>query len=220
MAKSDQTKQKLYETALQLFLKDGFDRTTMRAIASATGVAPGGIYYYFESKEAVIQEYYNNSHEDHELQLGDFLAQESDFEARLRGVLKSKIEVALPYRNVARALYRVAANPESPSSPFSEASKELRLKSLHLFEEVVAGSKTKFSPEVRKLLPKYLWLFQMGVILFWIYDESKDSKKTFELIDQTVPLIAWMNTMIQSPLSAPFRKKIMATLEKFEPQLS
>ena len=57
----------------------------------------------------------------------------------------------------------------------------------------------------------------MGVILFWIYDNSKGSKKTFELIDKTVPLIDSVHKALQSPLAAPFRKQILSTLKSFMP---
>lgn len=217
--KSDLTRERLFHAALDLFAKKGFDETTMRAIAAEAGVAPGATYYYFESKESIAYEYYQQSQIDHEKALSNFLEQESRFSRRLHRVVTSKIEVALPYKDMARALYRVAANPQSPLSPFSEESKRVRLQSLGLFIEVVRGSKEKFHPEVKKLLPEFLWLYQMGVILFWIYDESKGSQKTFDFIDKTIPLIESMNDIIQSPLAAPFRKKIISTLKSFAPDL-
>lgn len=217
--KSDLTRERLFQIAMSLFAKKGFDATTMRAIAAEAGVAPGATYYYFDSKESIVYEYYKQSQRDHEKVLEGFLEQESSFSKRLHRVVASKIEVALPYKNMARALYRIAANPESPLSPFSEESKQVRLQALGIFGNVVNGSKDKFHPEIKKLLPEFLWLYQMGIILFWLYDDSNDSAKTFELIDKTVPLLDSMNQMIQSPLAAPFRKKIISTLISFAPDL-
>jgi AcrR family transcriptional regulator len=191
----------------------------MRAIAAKAGVAPGASYYHFASKESLIQEYYEKLHSDHEEALQGFFDREPDFEKRLRRVVRSKIEIAEPHKNMARALYRVAANPESPLSPFSESSKELRLKAIKIFEETVAGSRGKFHRDVKPLLPKYLWMYQMAIILHWIYDTSEKSKRTYELIDKTVPLIVWFNDTLQSTWAAPFRKKIFAALKSFEPDL-
>ncbi len=219
MGRADFTKQRLFETAMTLFAKEGFEKTTMRAIAAKAGVAPGASYYYFASKESLIQAYYEKLHVDHEQLLEGFFDQEKDFAKRLNHVVRTKIELAEPNKDMARALYRVAANPQSPLSPFSEPSKELRLKSLKIFEDVVAGSDEKFHSEVRALLPKYLFMYQMAVILHWIYDSSENSKRTFELIDQTVPLIVWLNETLRSPWAAPFRKKILAALKSFEPNL-
>lgn len=219
MGKAEWTKENLFQAAMQVFAKDGFEKATMRAIAAKAGVAAGAGYYYFASKESYVQEYYRRSHEVHIQSLGDFLDTEKSFEKRLHRVVTSKIEQAELYKTMARALYRVAANPESELSPFSETSKNLRLESLQLFEVVVKGSKDKFLTEVEPLIAKYLWFYQMGVILYWIYDTSKGSRKTMELIDKTVPLIVWMNEMLQSAWSAPFRKKILSVLKSFEPNL-
>ncbi len=219
MGRAEFTKQLLFDTAMGLFAKQGFEETTMRDIAAKAGVAPGASYYYFDSKEALIQEYYAKLHVDHEKALEGYFDKEKDFEKRLHHVVRLKIELAEPNKDMARALFRVAANPQSPLSPFSGESKELRLKALAIFENVVEGSRTKFRPEIRVLLPKYLWMYQMAVILHWIYDESPGSKRTYELIDKTVPLIVWLNDSLQSAWAAPFRKKILAALKSFEPSL-
>lgn len=220
MGKAEQTKESLFKTAMAMFAKEGFEKATMRAIAAKAGVAPGASYYHYESKESFIQEYYLRSHEDHVAALAGFFEKEKNFEKRLHEVVKSKIEIAEPNKEIARALFRVAANPQSEMSPFSKTSRDLRLKSLALFEQVLEGSTSKVHEDVRELLPKYLWFYQMGVILYWIYDDSPKSKKTFELIDKTVPLIVWMNELMQSAWAAPFRKKILSALKSFEPDLN
>jgi AcrR family transcriptional regulator len=217
--KSDFTRERLFHTAMDMFAKQGFDATTMRAIASEVGVAPGATYYYFASKESIAYEYYKQSQKDHEEALAGFFAQEKGFSKRLHRVVTSKIEVALPHKDMVRALFRVAANPQSPLSPFSEESKEVRLEALAIFASLVVDCEDRFHPEIKKLLPEFLWLYQMGIILFWIYDQSKDSRRTFEFIDRTVPLLESLNQMIQSPLAAPFRKKIIAMLKSFAPDL-
>lgn len=218
--KSDHTRQRLYQAALKLIARKGFDAATMRTIASEAGVAPGATYYYFASKEALVHEYYKKSHDDHVEILSSYLLSETDFAQRLHRTVASKIEAAQPHKNMARALYRSAADPLSPLSPFSEDSKELRLKSLAIFREVVDGAREKFSPELKVMLPEYLWMYQMGVILFWIYDDSEGSKRTFDLIEQTVPVIESALHTIQSPLAAPFRGRILKLLMSFAPDLS
>jgi AcrR family transcriptional regulator len=219
LKKSDVTRSRLFQVAMRMISEKGFDATTMRAIAAEAEVAPGATYYYFESKESFVYEYYKQSQDDHEKALARYFESERSFSKRLHRAVTSKIELAMPYKNMARALYRVAANPESPLSPFSEESKQLRLRALAIFREVVEGSDKNFHPEIKKLLPEFLWLYQMGIILFWIYDDSQDSKKTFELIDKTLPLIDSTNQMIQSPFAAPFRKKFISTLKSFSPIL-
>lgn len=219
MGRSEITRESLFQAALKLFARDGFEKTTMRAIAAKAEVAPGASYYYYSSKESLIQEFYNRLHQDHINALDDFLKTEKNFEKRLHRTVTSKMELAEPYKDMSRALYRVAANPESEMSPFSKTSQTLRLESLAIFEDVVKNSDARFHEDFVGMLPKYLWFYQMGIILYWIYDSSKNSKKTYDLIDKTVPLIVWMNEMLRSPLAAPFRKKIFSVLKSFEPHM-
>ena len=47
-------RRQLLDTALQLFAERGFDRTTIKDICQAAGVAQGLVYHYFPSKEAML----------------------------------------------------------------------------------------------------------------------------------------------------------------------
>lgn len=217
--KAEATKEKLFETAIRMIAREGFEATTMRKIAAAADMAPGAIYYHFASKEAVVQEYYRRSHVDHEAALHDFFATEKSLAKRLRHVVTTKIEVAEPYKDMAVALFANAANPKSPLSPFSEDSRETRESALRQFTELVDGTEDSIHRDLRPLLPKYLWLYEMGVILFWIYDRSPDSRNTYRLIDKTVPLIVQMNETLNSTLGRFLRKRVIALLEEFEPTL-
>jgi AcrR family transcriptional regulator len=53
---STETRQRIIRTALRIFLEKGYDRTSMRAISTEAGVTKGGVYHYFESKEALFRE--------------------------------------------------------------------------------------------------------------------------------------------------------------------
>ena len=56
--KSEQTRQRILEAALELFRVKGFAAATMREVAVAAGVATGAAYYYFPSKEAIVLAFY------------------------------------------------------------------------------------------------------------------------------------------------------------------
>ena len=60
-SKGEQTRAVIVEAALRLFRENGYEATTMRAIAKEAGVATGNAYYYFGSKEELIQVYYARS---------------------------------------------------------------------------------------------------------------------------------------------------------------
>jgi AcrR family transcriptional regulator len=63
--KGEQTRAAIAEAALRMFREHGYEATTMRAIAKEVGVATGNAYYYFDSKEELIQEYYARNQADH-----------------------------------------------------------------------------------------------------------------------------------------------------------
>jgi len=52
--RAEDTRRKIYESALSLFREKGFKQTTMRDIAAKAGVALGGAYYYFSTKDAIV----------------------------------------------------------------------------------------------------------------------------------------------------------------------
>ena len=117
--KADRTRRHILDTALRLFRERGYDGTTMRAIASEAGVSLGSAYYYFKSKEHLIQPYYANSHREHLTACIEILETEISLKERLRQVLHAKIDTSAPYHLFAGQLFRTAANPASPLKPFS-----------------------------------------------------------------------------------------------------
>lgn len=55
---------------------------------------------------------------------------------------------------------------------------------------MVAGAKdVKLSVELREMLPELLWLYQMGIVLFWVHDSSPGAAKTYVLVQRTIPLV-------------------------------
>src|SRR3989442_11159208 len=114
----------------------------MRAIAERAEVALGNAYYYFHSKEHLIQAFYGRTHEEHLTASDSVLKKEGDLKARLLGVMRAKIATVEPYHQFAGKLFRTAADPRSPLNPFSDESDPVRRESIAVFAEVVAGSKT------------------------------------------------------------------------------
>ena len=53
--RGEQTRQEIIRAALPLFSQQGYHGTSMRQIAAAAGIALGGIYNHFESKEAIFR---------------------------------------------------------------------------------------------------------------------------------------------------------------------
>lgn len=54
---SSRTRQRLYETATELFLRQGYENTTIRQIAAAAEVSTGTVYRYFPNKSDFLTFY-------------------------------------------------------------------------------------------------------------------------------------------------------------------
>ena len=186
--RAEQTRTAITEAALRLFRENGYEATTMRAIAQEAGVSTGNAYYYFGSKEELVQQFYAHTHADHVAACRAILETETDFATRLRGTLRAMIDVNGPYHAFAARFFKYAAEPSSPLSPFSKESSPARDAAIALFREVVEGSTTRIDRELRAQLPELLWLYSMGIVLFWVHDASPGCAKTYQLIDRTVPL--------------------------------
>ena len=213
-ARAEQTRSAIIEAALRLFRERGYDASTMRAIASAAGVSTGNAYYYFSSKEDLIQEFYLRSHAEHAAACRDVLDRHDEFAARLRGTVRSLIDVLDPYHAFAATFYKNAAEPSSPLSPFSKESSAARDASIALYASVVAGSSARIDRELRAELPELLWLYSLGVVLFWVYDMSPDRARTYRLIDATVPLVDRLISLARVPVLRGTTRELVALIRE------
>lgn len=188
--KSERTRALIVEAALGLFRERGYERTTMRAVAEAAGVSVGNAYYYFRSKEELVQGFYDQLAAEHTAAAAEPLVASTDLGERLRATLLAWLAVAEPYHSLGGRFFAVAAQPGNPLSPFSEASYPAREVSLSLYREVVSGSSIRVADELAPDLPELLWLYHLGIVLFWVHDDSAGVRRTRALVERTVPMVA------------------------------
>jgi AcrR family transcriptional regulator len=212
--KGDQTKALILETALEMFQERGYEQTTMRAIAEKAKLSLGNAYYYFHSKEYLIQAFYHRTHEQHMAAALPVLEKETSLKSRLLNVMRLKIDTLNPYHEFAGQLFKTAANPESPLNPFAEESDPVRRDSIELFDRVVEGSKARIPKDLRAELPYLLWVYHMGIILFWIHDPSPKHRRTYRLIDHTVDLLDKLISLASNPFMRPLRKQALRLLDE------
>lgn len=207
--KGERTRQLILETALESFQAKGYDATTMRGIAKQAGLSVGNAYYYFPSKEHIVQAFYGRIAEDAILACSPVLDEEQAFAKRLRGVLRRKLEVIEPYHRFSGAIAAAALDPKSPISPFSSESSPVRAAVIAFYERLVEGSKERIHKELRPELPEMLWLVGEGLALYWVYDESPGRERTLEMIDDVSELLGRLVKMAGLPLLGPVRKLVL-----------
>src|SRR5829696_9004862 len=123
------------------------------AAAAAGGVSVGNAYYYYESKEHLIQAYYEQIGTTHRALAMPRLADTRPLADRLRIALRTHLEVCEPYRAFAGGFFKVAADPRSPLSPFSPQSAVARDEAIDFFATVVDGSSARMPAALRAELP-------------------------------------------------------------------
>ncbi|HEV8431507.1 MAG TPA: TetR family transcriptional regulator [Pyrinomonadaceae bacterium] len=214
LGKGDQTKALILETALEMFRERGYDETTMRAVAQKAGVSLGNAYYYFRSKEYLIQAFYQRLHESHLEVVLPALENEKTLKARLLTVVRTKIETMEPYHQFAGVLFKTAAHPQSPLNPFADETDPVRQASIQLFDLVLAGTKARIPNDLRAELPYLLWVYHMGIVLFWIHDSSPKHRRTYRLINHTVDLLDKLIHLASNPFMRPLRKQALRLLDE------
>jgi AcrR family transcriptional regulator len=218
-ARGDQTKSLILDTALEMVRERGYENTTMRAIAEKAGVSLGNAYYYFSSKEHLVQAFYQHLHESHLAAALPSLEHEKTLKARLLTVMRSKIETLKPYHKFAGVLFKTAADPKSPLNPFADESDPVRQQSLQLFEKIVEGTQARIPKDLRAELAYLLWLYHMGIILFWIHDASPKQRRTYRMLDHTVDLVDKLIHLASNPFMRPLRKQALRMIDEIRESL-
>ena len=211
-AKAEETRERILDAALRLFREKGFDETTMRDVSSEAGVATGAAYYYFRSKEDLVMGFYRRTAEESKESVAEALGNSRDLRKRIRAVIEQKLEQFQEHRRLLAGLVRVGINPRHPLSPFAPETKEMRDESIAAFQQAIDGASVHVPKDLAPDLPRLLWLYQMGVIFFWVFDESKGQVRTRLLLDGTIDLVVRLLQLASLPLMGSVRKKAIAVL--------
>jgi AcrR family transcriptional regulator len=187
--KSARTRSTIIDAALRLFRERGYEATTMRAIAAEAGVSVGNAYYYFSSKEELIQGFYDRAQVDHAAAARPVLDGTADLTARIVGVVEAWLTTMEPFRPFAAKFYKHAAEPTSPLSPFSPDSSPARSAAVELWREVLEGSTTRIPRRLRDDLPEMVWLYFMCIVLLWVHDPTPDGSATRNVVTTSAPLV-------------------------------
>jgi AcrR family transcriptional regulator len=215
--KAEETRKRILEAALRLFMEEGYEKATMRRIAQDAGLTPGATYYHFPSKENIVFHFYESSFADHVAAVDRILETERGLRERLSGVIAAHLKVAEPFHSISKALYRTAADPAHPLSPFSAESKSLRDKNIGIFARALEGHTSGLTKPVREKLPELLWLYKMGVILFWLYDDSPEQAKTYRFLDQTSDILVKIIRLSKVPGVGSFANRLVKLVDDFKP---
>jgi AcrR family transcriptional regulator len=210
--RAEDTRRRICDAALELFREKGFEQTTMRDIARKAEVALGAAYYYFASKEAIVLEFYRQMQEASHETILEAMQGKRKLKDRIQCILEKRIELLTPNRKFCDALFRHSADSTDPLSPFSEEARPIREGAIDHLRIAVEGGDVKVNAELKPHLPYLLWLYQMGLVLFWIYDRSPQQERTRQLMEKSLGLVVNLIRLAGLPLMRPLRRTVLELL--------
>ena len=199
MGKSEETRRKISEIALASFQERGYEQTTLRLIAAEAEISVGNAYYYFPTKNHLVQELYARVQEAHLSNAEVALVGKTDIAERLEIAMRIGLEGLAPYHDSAPGFLSAAIAPQSPVSPFGEDSEGPRELAVSVFRLVVEESTTTIPAELRERLPELLWLAYMALALFWVYDNTPAQKKSRRLVSRGTKLFGTVHPLARLP---------------------
>ncbi|MBM9545420.1 TetR family transcriptional regulator [Leptospira sp. 201903074] len=200
VTKREVTKEKIYNSAITLFQKDGYELATMRRIAKEAGVSLGSTYYHFKTKEEIVLHFYRESQIEVKQLSSQFFKTTRDFKARLKFIILTQLEIFFEYKIFLQVLARHAGDPSHSLSPFSPETSLIREEAVGLIRDALETSNLKIREDLAAILPELLWMEQMGLIYFWLSDSSKSYISTKLLMNDSLELTFKLIKLSNFPL--------------------
>jgi AcrR family transcriptional regulator len=205
--KRDATRRHLLERALALFQERGVEGTTMRDIAKAAGMSLGAAYYYFPSKEALVFAFYEDNQAE---------AERTELHGSLRdqlgALLHAKLRSIHAQRHMLGTIVQRLIDPGDPLSAFSAQGRAIRERSIELFAKPLRDA--GLPAQSVGMAAHALWLFQLGIMLVYINDDSPGQKRTHGLVDDALDMLVPMMPLLATPIGAGLVAKVTAALAR------
>ena len=132
------------------------------------------------------------------------------------GVAGTWLDLMDPYRAFAGKFFKNAAEPTSPLSPFSPESAPAREAAISLWREVIDGSDARIPKRLRPDLPELVWLYFMGIVLFWVHDPTEGASATRAVVARTAPLLVRAIGLTRLPVMGKMMDDVVGTLHEIK----
>ncbi|TNE92815.1 MAG: TetR/AcrR family transcriptional regulator [Deltaproteobacteria bacterium] len=195
--KGEATRQKLLDTAVELFTTQGYEKTTMRAVAREAGVSVGLAYRYFEGKEALVAGLYAGLAERF---VAEVALPEGSWTSRGLHALNVSLALLEPHRGVLAQLMASSFAHHRLSPALADSAAQVEA----VFRDAVSGA--RMPPPQAERLGEVLYFGQLLVLLFWVLDQSEGQRATRALrawLAGTVPMLGFA-VMVPGVLSPVF----------------
>lgn len=195
--KAQQTRQLILNTALDLFIRKGYEAATMREIAAEAKVSLGLAYRYFDSKEALVLSLYQQMAAETDNVVEKLPA--GTVAQRFWLTMTTRLEQNLPYRDAFGALFGTMMTPKSNVELLSADAEAMRQRAESAFVALVTHASDSPRPAQIREVGRFLNIIHFMVILFWLLDRSAEQRATKSLLRFICDLLPWLLRGISFP---------------------
>jgi AcrR family transcriptional regulator len=161
LSRGERTRSEIIQAAHDLFIQQGYHGTSMRQIATQVGIAPGGLYNHFESKEQVFKAVFIEYHPYREIFPFIDDVNKKDIEQFLRASIHRMVQVMQQRPDFMNLMFIEIV--EFKSSHIQELFNLLMPQAMQLISSVMQAHQE----QVRPIPP--LMLMRMFIGLFFAY---------------------------------------------------
>lgn len=209
--KAEATRAAILEAALDQFRDDGFDASTMQAIADRAGVAKSAAYYYFPAKDAIINAWYESIQTQVETLCTEAFVRLPKLRDRLGVAMFAKLDSTRKDRRLLGIVFRYTGEPDHPLSCLGKQQAGMRIRATNIFRDAIGSE--KLPVDLHQLLPVALWSMQMGLLIMFLYDNSPNQRRTRRLADGALDLTIKLLVLVKLPILRPVRTRVLTLLK-------
>lgn len=188
-AQKKRNRDKIISAAVDLIIKKGVKAATMRRIAQDAGVGDATIYNYFPTKEAIIYAYYKDKFDEVVQRLNAITDyQEFTFREQLQAFFETKLDLFIHDREFIEKTFKPAF---LTFSQHYNRIRPIKDKFMAVVEEIFATAvESGEVPEqaFRELTLQMFWEYYIGVVLYWVRDDSDRFESTSLMVDKSMDL--------------------------------
>lgn len=209
--KAQQTRQRIFDTAIMLFVEKGYEETTMIDIANGADCSPGLAYRYFSGKDALVLELWQHLANEFASKIDTI--QDENWVDRYYHAMQMKIEQLLPYRDVIRETAGAAMSPSSGVAIISEETAEYRDVMLDSF--VTLGEGANNAPQGIESQQQAILMYgiHLVMILVWIYDRTPDQRLTQRALSFMYDTMKLVRPLLMLPPVSGSFKRLASIME-------
>ncbi len=173
MGKED-SKERILAAAIRDFAQKGFANTSMNDIVRASGLSKGGVYWHFESKDAIVEAVFDQFFSEQAAQTEAILAQDGRAADKLKRIARAagqQAEMWLAQFPSPMEFYALAVRDTSLSQTLRRYFVENEIRLAELIELGIADGQLR-PVDAGQTAIALTGLFE-GLLLLWVIDPQQ-----------------------------------------------